>query len=112
MLSNINRALKVLLSVNLSKIYPTTSSIYPRASPSCLTQFCQLTTTAGISTRLKMSEKKAFERLPLDVVPSNYALRLIPDLQKFTFEGHEDISVQVIQHIWVLLYELLISFIF
>jgi len=41
------------------------------------------------------AEKKAFSRLVKDVVPSNYALRLQPDLAAFTFDGHEDITVQV-----------------
>jgi len=44
--------------------------------------------------RIKMPDKKPFNRLPKCVVPCNYALRLKPDLQKFTFEGHQDISVQ------------------
>lgn len=43
----------------------------------------------------KMSDKKAFQRLPQDVVPHNYALRLTPDLNAFTFEGQELISVKV-----------------
>jgi len=42
-----------------------------------------------------MPEKKAFERLPKDVVPSNYALKLQPNLTTFTFEGEETISVEV-----------------
>ncbi|KAI0228894.1 Puromycin-sensitive aminopeptidase [Lamellibrachia satsuma] len=42
-----------------------------------------------------MSDKKAFQRLPQDVVPHNYALRLTPDLNAFTFEGQELISVKV-----------------
>jgi len=44
----------------------------------------------------KMSiEKKPFHRLPTDVVPSNYAIRLKPDLEKFTFDGHEEIQIEV-----------------
>ena len=43
-----------------------------------------------------MPEKKAFQRLSNDVVPTNYALRLKPNLSAFTFEGFEDISVEVI----------------
>ena len=43
-----------------------------------------------------MSEKKPFVRLPTQVVPQNYALELQPDLQKFTFSGKLDITVQVI----------------
>jgi len=42
-----------------------------------------------------MPEKKPFERLPKDVVPINYAIRLQPYLEKFTFDGVEDISIQV-----------------
>ena len=43
-----------------------------------------------------MTEQKTFQRLPQDVVPHNYALRLTPDLNAFTFEGQELISVKVI----------------
>ncbi|XP_066305336.1 puromycin-sensitive aminopeptidase-like [Branchiostoma lanceolatum] len=43
----------------------------------------------------RMGQKKPFERLPQDVNPTNYALRLQPDLEKFTFTGKEVISVQV-----------------
>ncbi|XP_072032705.1 puromycin-sensitive aminopeptidase-like [Amphiura filiformis] len=42
-----------------------------------------------------MSEKKPFERLPKDVTPTNYKLQLQPDLEKFTFDGSVDITVQV-----------------
>ena len=42
-----------------------------------------------------MPEKKPFERLPGNVVPQNYALRLKPDLKAFTFEGFEEIAVEV-----------------
>jgi len=54
--------------------------------------FCSRT-----SFNRKMSEKKAFQRLPRDVVPSNYAIRLKPDLKTFTFTGHEDITVQTVK---------------
>ena len=42
------------------------------------------------------SEKKAFKRLPTDVVPKNYKLELQPDLVKHTFTGKLDITLQVI----------------
>ena len=42
-----------------------------------------------------MSQKKEFQRLPGTVIPSNYALKLKPDLNAFTFEGSEEISVEV-----------------
>ncbi|ELU07211.1 hypothetical protein CAPTEDRAFT_150577 [Capitella teleta] len=42
-----------------------------------------------------MSEKKAFERLPGCVVPKNYTLRLKPDLKAFTFEGQEQITLDI-----------------
>lgn len=41
------------------------------------------------------SEKKAFKRLPTDVVPKNYTLELQPDLVKHTFTGKLDITLQV-----------------
>lgn len=42
-----------------------------------------------------MPEKK-FERLPKDVIPKNYNIRLHPDLTAFTFLGSEHIEVEVI----------------
>ena len=42
-----------------------------------------------------MPEKKAFQRLSKDIVPSNYNLRLKPNLSAFTFEGQEEISIEV-----------------
>ncbi|KAK2165380.1 hypothetical protein LSH36_51g04005 [Paralvinella palmiformis] len=47
------------------------------------------------NTYSEMPEKKPFERLPKDVVPVNYAIRLQPYLEKFTFDGVEDISIQI-----------------
>lgn len=43
----------------------------------------------------KMPESKKFERLPKDIVPTNYKLRLQPDLTAFTFAGSEEIDVEV-----------------
>jgi len=40
-------------------------------------------------------EKKPFGRLPKSVKPVLYDLFLKPDLQKFTFEGKETISINV-----------------
>lgn len=47
------------------------------------------------ATERKMPESKKFERLPKDVVPTNYKLRLQPDLTAFTFAGSEEIDVEV-----------------
>ena len=43
----------------------------------------------------QQTEKKPFERLPVDVVPVNYKLELKPDLAAFTFQGQLEITVQV-----------------
>jgi len=48
-----------------------------------------------IAAKEKMPDKKAFSRLPKDVIPKNYAIRLKPDLAKLTFEGQQTITVQV-----------------
>lgn len=42
-----------------------------------------------------MEEKKAFQRLPKDVVPKNYAVELTPDLKAFTFGGKLRIDAEV-----------------
>jgi len=41
--------------------------------------------------------RKAFSRLPKTVVPENYAIRLKPDIQAFTFEGYEDITIRTVE---------------
>ncbi|KAL5489625.1 hypothetical protein EMCRGX_G018741 [Ephydatia muelleri] len=43
-----------------------------------------------------MEEKKAFQRLPKDVVPKNYAVELTPDLKAFTFGGKLRIDAEVV----------------
>jgi len=50
---------------------------------------------AQVAVKEKMPDKKPFSRLPKDVIPKNYAIRLQPDLSKFTFEGQQAITVQV-----------------
>ncbi|CAD5123517.1 DgyrCDS11856 [Dimorphilus gyrociliatus] len=42
-----------------------------------------------------MSQKKPFERLPKDVVPENYVLELTPHLSNFTFDGKQEIAIEV-----------------
>lgn len=39
--------------------------------------------------------KKAFRRLPKSIKPVLYDLYLKPDLQNFTFEGKETVSINV-----------------
>lgn len=48
-----------------------------------------------VAFKEKMPDKKPFSRLPSDVIPKNYAIRLKPDLSKLTFEGQQAITVQV-----------------
>jgi len=50
---------------------------------------------AQVALKEKMPDRKPFSRLPKDVIPKNYAIRLKPDLSKFTFEGQQTITVQV-----------------
>ena len=54
---------------------------------------------AQTALREKMPDRKPFSRLPKDVIPKNYAIRLKPDLSKLTFEGQQTISVQVDVHV-------------
>ena len=42
-----------------------------------------------------MASKEPFQRLPTDVKPMNYDISLTPNLKSFTFQGTEDISVEV-----------------
>ena len=42
-----------------------------------------------------MPEKKEFSRLPNNVIPSVYDLKLQPNLSTFIFEGEEIITLQV-----------------
>lgn len=42
-----------------------------------------------------MPEAKPFERLPQTLSPVNYNIRLKPNLKAFTFEGSEDIDIEV-----------------
>jgi hypothetical protein len=44
---------------------------------------------------MPVAEKKPFERLPKDVVPVHYNLRLRPFLKTFKFDGTETIEVKV-----------------
>ncbi|XP_032800594.1 puromycin-sensitive aminopeptidase isoform X1 [Petromyzon marinus] len=48
-------------------------------------------------SRCIMPEKRPFERLPMDVLPLNYALTLKPDVKDSTFEGREEILLEVKQ---------------
>ena len=40
-------------------------------------------------------DKKAFERLPTNVLPKNYQITLHPNLTEFTFAGKEVVEVEV-----------------
>ena len=50
-------------------------------------------------------EKKEFQRLPTEVVPSNYALELTPNLKDFTFKGILEITAEVSYQICALFAE-------
>jgi hypothetical protein len=44
-----------------------------------------------------MSSKTEFQRLPLNVLPTNYTITLRPDLTNFTFNGQVIIDVDIKQ---------------
>lgn len=50
---------------------------------------------SSVSTLFSMPERRPFVRLPTDVYPVNYGLRLKPDLVDFTFEGKLEAAVEV-----------------
>uniref|UniRef100_A0A8C2DRE0 Aminopeptidase n=1 Tax=Cyprinus carpio TaxID=7962 RepID=A0A8C2DRE0_CYPCA len=52
---------------------------------------------ARVSTLFSMPERRPFVRLPTDVYPVNYGLRLKPDLIDLTFEGKLEAAVEVTQ---------------
>ncbi|XP_078702253.1 puromycin-sensitive aminopeptidase-like isoform X2 [Branchiostoma floridae x Branchiostoma belcheri] len=89
------------LSLNLSSSRGPSHSKLKTTTLCCPHITCFGDSRAFISTSptrtltSSMGQKKPFERLPQDVNPTNYALRLQPDLEKFTFTGKEVISVQV-----------------
>ena len=86
-------------------VYYTLSSIKPKnliLSPPqniCLPAnnivFSAKNQQISVALKFKMSDKKAFERLPSTVTPVNYAVTLKPNIPNFTFEGSEDITVKV-----------------
>ena len=43
-----------------------------------------------------MSSKVEFKRLPVNVIPGNYALSIKPDLNEFKFDGQVVIDVEVL----------------
>lgn len=43
------------------------------------------------------SIRKPFERLPTAIVPINYRIKLIPNLEQLTFEGEECVEVKIDQ---------------
>ena len=47
------------------------------------------------SVRNMSVDKKAFERLPTNVLPKNYQITLHPNLTEFTFAGKEVVEVEV-----------------
>lgn len=53
--------------------------------------------TSVADFKYRMPERKPFEKLPKDVIPVNYCLRLQPDLVACTFDGQEQISVKVVE---------------
>lgn len=63
--------------------------------------FLKKPVTVKLTIKLStMSQKKPFERLPKDVTPVNYKLKLIPDLLAFTFDGQERILLKVSKPRW------------
>lgn len=48
-----------------------------------------------LKEKVTMPESKQFQRLPKNVVPKHYDLKLIPNLEKFTFTGKTSVKVSV-----------------
>ena len=45
--------------------------------------------------KMSTTAKKPFQRLPINVLPVNYDVKLTPDLSKFSFDGSVNIDVHV-----------------
>ena len=60
-------------------------------STKCKLNIIRLASVVGMSS----VQRKPFEHLSTSILPSNYALTLHPDLEKFTFTGEETIDIEV-----------------
>ncbi|XP_041987811.1 puromycin-sensitive aminopeptidase [Aricia agestis] len=52
-------------------------------------------TFSGVKEKVTMPENKPFRRLPKNVVPKHYELRLVPNLEKFSFTGKTRVKVSI-----------------
>ncbi|CAG4947459.1 unnamed protein product [Parnassius apollo] len=43
-----------------------------------------------------MPQNKPFQRLPKNVIPKHYKLQLVPNLEKFTFNGKTEVKVSIV----------------
>ena len=57
--------------------------------------FCCKDFVSQLHTKMTSDEKKSFSRLPTNVVPVNYDLKLTPYLETFKFDGDVNVELQV-----------------
>lgn len=74
---------------------PLSKPVSPNLRTSIL-QVRSFNSVHSASTLFSMPERRPFVRLPTEVYPVNYGLRLKPDLIDFTFEGKLEAAVEVI----------------
>ena len=61
----------------------------------CFATMTEVNHTQDAQKDLETEGKNPFKRLPRSIVPSNYKLCLTPDLDKFTFKGNEEVTLEV-----------------
>ncbi|GAB6019725.1 hypothetical protein CHUAL_001278 [Chamberlinius hualienensis] len=85
-------------SIKRIHISITGGLIFSARSHCATIYLCQLKPVRRYSTQLQCKMvKKAFERLPKNVSPKHYNIRITPDFEKFTFQGEVTVDVEVVE---------------
>jgi hypothetical protein len=55
--------------------------------------------SSALASAKPFSFKDTPGKLPKDVVPTDYAIRIVPDIDKLTFAGTETVKLNVRRHV-------------